>query len=106
MIPYDFKKEWPKLKKQLVAYSQEAVKLAKQGEAKAIQLGRESRLHLDIAALRLKKEQLFYKIGKEFIGSRGKPHKSLKLNKLVQELAQAQTEEKALNRKIQKIKKQ
>ena len=44
MIPYDFKKEWPKLKKQLQEYGQEALRLAKKGEEKAVEFTKESRL--------------------------------------------------------------
>ena len=106
MVPYDFKKEWPKLKKQLVSYSQEAVKLAKKGEEKAIQFGKESRLHLDIAALKLRQEQLFYKIGKEFVALKGKSQNSAKLNKLIEELESAGKEEKLIRKKIQRIKAQ
>jgi hypothetical protein len=103
---YDFKKEWPKIKKKLMEVSQEAVVLAKKGEVELIKFSQKSKLHVDAAALNLKKEKLFYQIGKEYVRLKCPGEKTGKLKSLVDELDAVSLEEKALKRKIKASAKQ
>ena len=64
---YDFQKEWPKIKKQILDLSQDAMDLVKKGEKEAVRLSHEAKRHLDSTAISLKKERLLYLIGKEYI---------------------------------------
>lgn len=97
---YDFKKEWPKIKKKLMDVSQEAVVLAKKGEAELIKFSQKSKLHVDVAALNLKKEKLFYQIGKEYVRAKYPAEKTAKIKGLADELEGIVREEKVLQRKI------
>ena len=63
---YDFKKEWEKTKEQLVKFSKEAAIVAKKGEEELIKFSHRSKLHVDSTTASLKKEHLYYQIGKEF----------------------------------------
>lgn len=97
---YDFKKEWPKIKKKLMDVSQEAVQLAKKGEEELVKFSQKSKLQVDIAALNLKKEKLYYQIGKEYVRAKCPGEKTPRLKSFVDELQKAADEEKALRRKI------
>ena len=66
---YDFKKEWEKTRNQLVKFSKEATKVAQKGEKELIAFSRKSKLHVDSTAISLKKEHLYYLVGKEYIKS-------------------------------------
>lgn len=97
---YDFKKEWPKIKKRLMEVSQEATRLAKKGEDELIRFSQKSKMHVDVAALNLKKEKLYYQIGKEYIRAKCPAEKTAKLKGFIDELQGVFSEEKALLRKI------
>jgi hypothetical protein len=96
----DFKKEWPRLRKQLMRYSQEALVLAKRGEEKIKDLSKEGKLRFDVTTLGVKKEHLYYRIGKEFVKSRSAGKENPRLHKLLEELKRVNKEMRTLNRKI------
>lgn len=64
---YDVKKEWEKTKKQLAKFGKEATKLAIKGEKELLKFTQQSKIQLDSTAVGLKKEKLYYQIGKEFV---------------------------------------
>jgi len=97
---YDFKKEWEKTRNQLVKFSKEAVETAKRGEKELVEFSRRSKLHVDATAISLKREQLYYLIGKEYANGQSAEKPTSKLAKLVKELKVAEKEQKALNRKL------
>jgi len=97
---YDFKKEWEKTKNQLTKFSTEAAKVAKKGEKELIKFSRQSKLHIDATAISLKKEKLYYMIGKEYMQSKDLEKEAPKLAKLVMELEKATTRQSALKRKL------
>jgi len=97
---YDLKKEWPKIKKKLKEMSKEAAVLARKGEDELIKLSKKSKLHLDAATVALRKEKLFYEIGKEYVRAKCPAQKTAKIQKMVDELDHWEKEERALKRKI------
>jgi len=102
---HDFKKEWEKTRTQLAKISQEAIKVAKRGEKELLEFSRKSRLHMDTTAINLKKERLYYMIGKEYAYAKNPEKSTPKLTKLVNELKKANTQQLALKRKLKKTKK-
>ena len=102
-MPLDWKKEWPKLKKQLERYGQEALVLAKKGEQEAKRLSEEGKLRLKATTLGLQKERLYYQIGKEYVKSQLSGKKNAQVDKLVGQVKKITQEEKTLNRKIKKV---
>jgi len=102
---YDFKKEWEKTKNQLTKFSQEAVKMAKKGEKELVEFSRKSKLHVDKTAIGLKKEKLYYLIGKEYAGIKGPEKETPKLQKLVEELSKADKRQLVLKRRLNTSKK-
>jgi len=102
---YDFKKEWEKTRVQLSKFSKEAMKVAKKGEKELIEFSRRSKLHIDSTAINLRKEQLYYLIGKEFALAKGPEKTTPKLSKLLTELNKAEKKQSELSRKIQTKKK-
>ena len=102
---YDFKKEWEKTRNQLTKFSKEAVKMAKKGEKELVEFSRKSKLHVDTTAISLKKEHLYYLIGKEYTKENAPAQPTAKLTKLLNELKKADREQKVLKRKIKTVKK-
>lgn len=97
---YDFKKEWEKTRAQLNKFSKEAVKMAKQGEKELIEFSRKSKLHVDSTALSLKKEHLYYLIGKEYANAQAPAEPTAKLTKLLADLKKADHQQQVLKRRI------
>ncbi len=85
-IQYDFKKEWPKTKEMLLKFSQDALELAKKGEERIVTLSQEGKKKLDATALSMKKEQIYYLIGKEYVAARCPSEKTPKIKKYLAEL--------------------
>ena len=104
MKGYDFKKEWPKVKKQLTQFSKEAMVVVKKGEKEIVRLSKEGKLRVDATSLGLKKEHLFYLIGKECVRTESKNIKNPKLKKLFGELKAINKQLRTLNLKIKTAK--
>jgi len=102
---YDFKKEWEKTRNQLEKFSKEAVKVAKKGEIELIKFSRQSKLHVDATAISLKREKLYYMIGKEYAHVKDSDNATPKLGKLITELEKINRRQLALKRKLQSSKK-
>ncbi|MCK5014448.1 MAG: hypothetical protein KAS66_11570 [Candidatus Omnitrophica bacterium] len=102
---YDFKKEWEKTRNQLTKFSKEAVKMAKKGEKELVEFSRKSKLHVDTTAISLKKEHLYYLLGKEYAKEKAPEQPTPKLTKLLNELKKADKEQRMLRRKLKPAKK-
>ena len=96
----NFKKEWPKIKKQLLEFSQQAVQMAKKGEKEFIRLSHRGKIHLDSTALSLKKEHLYHLIGHEYVRAKCPSAPTPKLKELVGEMNQIERDLKNLERQI------
>ena len=101
---HDFKKDWEKTKQQLIKFSKEAAELAKKGEKEIIKFSHRSKIHIDSTAINLKKERLFYLIGKEYVKSKNKDGQSAKLNKLFEELKTANSQQRTLKSQLKTAK--
>jgi len=97
---HDFRKDWNKIKESLMAMSQEAKVLAKKGEQELVKFSKKSKLHIDVTSLGLKKEKLFYQIGKEYVKTRKAAQPSEKMTQMLDELAQIEKQERQLKRQI------
>ncbi len=102
---YDFKSEWEKTKKQLIKFSKEAVETVKKGEKELIKFSQKSKVHIDATAVSLKKEKLFYLIGKECVKIKMPEKLTPKLQKLLEEYKKIDKQQKALQGKIKSAKK-
>lgn len=98
-IQYDFKKDWPRIKKQLTELSDEAKILVKKGEKELVKLTKESKRHLDVTALHLKKEHLYHLIGKEYLKSGCPSEPSTLMKQLVEEFRNIEKDMAALARR-------
>jgi len=98
---YDFKKEWPKIKKELMRLKKDTMVMAKKGEKELRRLSVQGRIQLDVASLKVKKEHLLYVIGKEYVKSKPDPaSQNAPLKKLTSELAKLEKDISGLNRKL------
>ncbi len=97
---YDFKKEWEKTRLQLARFSKEAATVAKKGEKELVKFSRKSKLHIDATAISLKKEHLYYLIGKEYTKTGAPAEPTAKLVKLMGEIKKADKEQQVLSRKL------
>lgn len=102
--PYDFKKEWDKTKKQLVKIGQESLKVAKKGEEEFVKLSHRGKLHLDSTAASLKREQLYYLIGKEYVKAKQPEKPTPQLSQLLDDLEKVNKEQRALTNKLKTAK--
>lgn len=82
----DFQKEWPKIKGQLKKMSTDALVLAKRGEKEFREFSKQGKFYLDSTALNLKKEHLYYLIGKEYVNAKCPGIHSAQMRKLLEEL--------------------
>ena len=98
-IQYDFKKDWPRIKKQLTELSDEARVLVQKGEKELVKLTAESKRHLDATALHLKKEHLYHLIGKEYLKSGCPAEQSTLMKQLVAEFQKIEKDMAALVRR-------
>ena len=101
----DVNKSLEDIKKQLAKFGSDAMRLAKQGEKEIVRLSKEGKLRMDATTLGVKKEHLFYLIGKEYVRSGCPGDKNLKLKKIISELNAADKKEKLLKKSIRKVKK-
>jgi hypothetical protein len=95
-----FQKDWPKIKKQLLDFSQQAVQMAKKGEKEFIRLSNRGKLHINSTALTLKKEHLYHLIGQEYIRAKCPATPTAKLKQLVEEIGKIDKDQKTLDRQI------
>ena len=102
---YDFKKEWEKTRGKLAQFSKEAMTLAKKGEKELVDFSRKGKLHVDATAVSLKKEKLYYLIGREYANNKTPEAPTQNMIKLLDELNKANKEQTSLNRKINSTKK-
>jgi hypothetical protein len=102
---FDFKKEWEKTKKQLMEFGREATKIAQRGEKELVKFSEKSVLHIDATAANLRKEKLFYQIGKEYVNQLRTKKESTLLKKLLDELDLVEKEGRVLKRKISLVRK-
>jgi hypothetical protein len=82
----NFQKEWEKTKSQLMKFSEQAVILAKKGEKEVVKLSRRGKLHIDSSAATLKKDRLFFLIGREYVKSKCPGEHSAAMKKHLAEL--------------------
>ena len=106
MAPNDFRKEWPKIKRQLVQVSREALDLAKKGERELIRFSRKGKLHFDATALSLKKEHLFLLIGKEYVKAGCPRTQTSQLKKFIEELKKIDKETRRLKKSLDAVESQ
>jgi len=102
---YDFKNEWEKTRKQLIRFSKEAGIVAKKGEKELIKFSRQSKLYVDATAINLKKEKLYYLIGKEYANANDTDKTTPKLTKLITEFEKINKQQLVLKRKLKTPKK-
>src|SRR5262245_51833993 len=95
-----FTKEWPKIKKQLLDFSQQAVQMAKKGEKEFVRLSHRGKLHINSTALTLKKEHLYHLIGQEYVRAKCPAAPTPKLKQLVGEFEKIDKEQRGLERQI------
>ena len=95
-----FQKEWPKIKRELLRVSQEAMTLAKKGEVQLRHISHQGKLQFDVAALALKKEHLFFQIGQEFIKSEYPGPHSPQIRRLLNEFHKIEKQQQVIRRKI------
>lgn len=103
MAEYDFKKEWPKIKKELGRLGQEALSLTKKGEERIITLTQKGKLHVDSTALGLKREHLYHLIGKEYVKGKCACPTTAKMQKYLSDLRRLEKEIKTIGKKIKKV---
>ena len=101
---YDFKKEWPKIKKQLSEISnelsKEALVLAKKGNVQLKKFSKQSKLHLDLKAIALKREHLHRLLGKAYVKAGFPGDHNQEMKKCIDELKKIDKEEVALQKKL------
>src|SRR3989338_7180217 len=98
----EIKKEWQKTKEHWLKFSREAVKIAKLGEKELVRLSLQGRLHLDATAINLKKDKLYYLIGKEYVKLKNPAESSEGLRKYVAELRRVHKHQRSLMSQMEK----
>ena len=99
-LEQDLKKNWPKAKKQFEKFSKEALIVAEKGKKELVRFSKESKLRFDMTSLELKKEHLYYLIGKEFIKGNYPVPQDEKFKKMVQEVKKVNQEQKSLREEL------
>ncbi len=101
---HDFKKDWERTKKQLNQFGKEALVLAKKGEQEFVKFSHRGKLHLDSTTIDLKREQLYYLIGKEYVKASAPAQPTAVLTKLLDEVARLDKEQKVVRGELKNIK--
>ena len=94
----DFKNDWEKAKQYLVKFSKEAQKIAVKSEKEVVKFSKKGMLQLDSTTIGIKREKIYYQIGKAYAGLEDFSKPSARLLKLMNDLG-------ALNKKQAGIKK-
>lgn len=99
---YDVKQEWDKTKKQLIRFGKEVGELVRKGEDEIIALSQKGKIQIESTTTSIKKEKLYYQIGKEYValGDQSKPSRTLK--KLLDEYHKLEREQKSLSTKLKR----
>ncbi len=100
----DFKKEWERVREQLAKTSQEAIKLVKRGEEELVKFSRRGKLHIDSTTLDLRRERIYYLIGKEYVQAKAPQQPTAALTKFLDELSKINEEQGTLRSKLKAIK--
>lgn len=101
---HDFKKDWEKARKQLDLISKEAIVLAKKGEQEFIKLSHRGKLHLSSTAIDLKREQLYYLLGKEYVKAKAPAQPTSAMTKWLEDLERIDKEQKTVRNELKNIK--
>ena len=101
---HDFKKDLEKAKQQLGQFSKEAMVLAKKGEKEFLKFSHRGKLHLDSTTIDLKREQLYYLIGKEYVKAKAPTQPTATLTKLLDELEKIDKEQRTVRNELKNIK--
>lgn len=99
---YDVKQEWEKTKKQLVRFGKEVGELVRKGEDEIITLSQRGKMQIEATTTNLKKEKLYYQIGKEFVKLSDTSKPSVVLKKLLEEYRKLEREQKSIGSKLKK----
>lgn len=99
---FNFKKELEKTKKQLLKFSQEAIDVAIKGEKELIKLSKQGKLHVDTTAIGLKKEKLYYLIGKEYVKAKAPQTPNARLKGYLNDLKMLNRQQRSLKTKMKK----
>ena len=92
--------KWEKTKEQLTQISRKALALAKASEAQLKKLSHHGSVHFDATALHLRRERLYYLIGKEYVKNRNAIPLSVRLTKFLEELDLIEKEYYSLKSKM------
>ena len=101
---HDFKKDWDKMKQQLNQFSKEAMVLAKKGEKEFVRFSHRGKLRLSSTAIDLKREQLYYLIGKEYVKAQTPAQPTSAMTKWLEELERIDKEQKTVRNELKNIK--
>ena len=101
---HDFKKDWEKARQQLNQFSKDALVLAKKGEKEFIKFSHRGKLRLDSTAIDLKREQLYYLIGKEYVKAKEPAQPTTAMAKLLDEIERIDKEQKAVRSELKSVK--
>ena len=96
----NFKEEWEKAKVKLGEISHEATLLAKKGEEEFRKISHQAKLYMDATTLELKKEHLYFLIGKEYVQLKDPSLVSQKLKTLTEEYKKIDQEQKRLKTRL------
>ena len=95
---FDLKKEWANIKKQITKFSNDVSKVIKKGEEEILRFSKSSKRHIDSTTLSLKKEHLYYLIGKEYVSIKKPGQKTAKLKKLIVDFKKIETQQRSLKK--------
>lgn len=101
---HDFKKDWQRTRQQLTQFSKEALILAKKGEQEFIKFSHRGKLHLDSTAIDLKREQLYYLVGKEYVKAKAPAQPTTAMVKFLDEIERIDKEQKAVRNELKSVK--
>lgn len=96
----DFEKMFRDTKNQLVKLSGETMELLKKGEKEVVKASGKAKINFEIMLLKVKKEQLYYLIGKEAV----KKGKTAKVAKLIKEVKDMSNQITAQKKQLKKVK--
>ncbi|MCA9408687.1 MAG: hypothetical protein KC733_08355, partial [Candidatus Omnitrophica bacterium] len=82
--------------------SKEAEVIARKGEKELVNIYNKGKLHVDSTAAGLRKEKLYYQIGKEYVRTVKSKKESTSLKKMLDELNKIDKEQRQLKIKIKK----